>query len=196
MIVAMKSPDRVETAYQGRLFTVQVLSWTDERGQQIKKEVVRHPGAVLIVPLVDAHSVIMIQNARAAVGERLWEFPAGKLEPGEPPQRAAQRELEEETGYAAAEIVKLGEFYTSPGFTNELMHVFLAQRLSFVGQRLEAGEEIETSTLPLKTVVEMVRSGKIRDGKSVAALQLLQCCCSVEQTADLQSAVAAKGAFA
>ena len=87
--------------------------------------------------MLDGAWGVMIQNYRIAPDELLWEFPAGKLEPGEDPSHAAGRELEEETGYRAGTVRKLGEFYTSPGFTDELMRVFVAEDLSFVGQRLE-----------------------------------------------------------
>lgn len=175
MIVAMNKQMHAETAYQGHLFNVQVLSWTDDQGRTIRREVVRHPGAVLVVPVLDPTSVIMIRNHRVAVDEELWEFPAGKLEPNEQPQDAAMRELEEETGYRAAKMRKLGEFYTSPGFTDELMRVFVAEGLAFVGQRLEAGEEIEAEGVALDDALAMVYDGRIRDGKTVAGLLMWQC---------------------
>ncbi len=170
----MKTQPRVEMPYDGRLFKVKVLSWTDEHGRSVKKEVIEHPGAVLIVPVLDATTVVMIRNDRVAVGERLWEFPAGKLEPGERPETAAARELEEETGFKAVRIRKICEFYTSPGFTNELMHAFVAEQLTFVGQKLEVGEEIETATVPVNEAISMVHDGRLRDGKSIAALLMWQ----------------------
>jgi len=175
MIVAMNKAMHAETVYDGHLFKVQVLSWTDEQGRAIRREVVRHPGAVLVVPVLAGKSVIMIRNQRVAVDEQLWEFPAGKLEPNEQPHDAAMRELEEETGYRAAHMRKLGEFYTSPGFTNELMRVFVAEELTFAGQRLEAGEEIEVEIVDLENALAMVYDGRIRDGKTVAGLLMWQC---------------------
>jgi ADP-ribose pyrophosphatase len=161
---------RVETVHEGSLFKVQVLSWTDERGQPIRREVVRHPGAVVIVPVLDADNVVMIRNYRVAVDDRLWEFPAGKLERDEEPERAALRELEEETGYRAASLRKLGEFYTSPGFADELMHAFVAEGLSLTSQRLEAGEDIKVEVIARDQALRMVHDGRLRDGKSIAAL--------------------------
>ncbi len=159
------------------MFTVEALTWTDPSGRQIRREVVRHPGAVVIVPALDAENLVMIRNFRIAVNDRLWEFPAGKLEPGEPPERAALRELEEETGYTARRIRPLGSFYTSPGFADEVMHAFVAEDLSLIGQRLEAGEDIEVCTVPIADALRMAIGGnaeqpnaRLRDGKSIAAL--------------------------
>jgi len=166
----MNDRRRVETVHEGSLFKVEALSWTDENGRSMRREVVRHPGAVVIVPVLDADNVVMIRNYRIAVDDRLWEFPAGKLEKGEAPDRAAVRELEEEAGYTADSIRKLGAFYTSPGLADELMHAYLAQDLRPVGQRLEAGEDIEVSIVPLREALHMARSGALRDGKSIAAL--------------------------
>jgi len=170
----MTSDARVETPFKGRLFKVQMLSWKTPNGREIRREVVRHPGAVLIIPVrapaASGARVVMIRNWRMAVGKRLWEFPAGKLEDGEEPIKAAARELEEETGFRAGVLRKLGEFYTSPGFTDELMRVFLAEDLSPCGQRLEEDEDIEVRTVALDDVLAMIRRGEIRDGKTIAGV--------------------------
>jgi ADP-ribose pyrophosphatase len=167
-IVAMKPQPQVQTAYDGRLFKVQVLTWTDEHGRQVTREIVQHPGAVMVIPALDERTVVMIRNQRIAVKETLWEFPAGKLESGEKPLNAAHRELEEETGFRAAAMQRLGEFYTSPGFASELMHAFVAEDLTFIGQRLEAGEDIDCANVPIVEVFAMIRDGRLRDGKSIA----------------------------
>lgn len=165
---------QTETKYEGWLFRVEVLSWKDEKGQTVQREVVRHPGAVLVIGVLDDRRLVMIRNDRIAVGERLWEFCAGKLERGEEPLAAAHRELEEETGYRAGSMRKIGEFYTSPGFTDERMHVFAATELKFVGQRLEEGEEIEVEIVDCDVARAMVSDGRLRDGKSVAGLLMWQ----------------------
>lgn len=161
---------QARTAHTGHIFDVQVLSWTDEHGRHLQRDVVRHPGAVLIVPVLDRDRLVLIRNHRVAVDQTLLEFPAGTLEPPEPPAQAAARELEEETGYHARSIAALGEFYTSPGLTDELMHTFVAEELTEVGQRLEAGEQIEVQIVSRAEALAMVDDGRIRDGKTIAAL--------------------------
>ncbi len=179
----MNDRRHVETIHEGSLFKVEALSWTDARGRAIRREVVRHPGAVVIVPALDADNVVMIRNYRIAVDDRLWEFPAGKLESGELPELAALRELEEETGYTAQRMRKLGEFYTSPGFADERMHAYLAEGLTHVGQRLEAGEDIHVEVIPRRDAMQMAHDGRLRDGKSIAALLMWMTAQHPEQSA-------------
>jgi len=170
MITAMY--DRVTTrqVHRGRLLTVQVLSFTDPQGRLIEREVVRHPGAVLIVPWLKENRLVLLRNQRLVVNECLWELPAGTLEPGEEPAEAARRELAQETGYQAGTIFKLGEFYTSPGFCDELIKVFVARDLRFVGQQLDEGEEIEVRVMEQAQALAMVDDGRIRDAKTIAGL--------------------------
>jgi len=152
------------------LFSVEVLSFTDEKGRSVRREIVRHPGAVVVVPVLEDGRLVLIRNYRIAVDDRLWELPAGKLEENEEPQRAAARELEEETGYRAGRIRPLTAFFTSPGFADERIHAFIAEELTFVGQNLEPGEQIEAETLPRDEVLAMIADGRIRDGKTIAAV--------------------------
>jgi ADP-ribose pyrophosphatase len=170
MILAMREPFHTETTHRGRLLTVEVLSFADKQGRPVQREVVRHPGAVVIVPVLAGGGLVLIRNQRVAVDAALWELPAGTLEPGEEPASAARRELEEETGYRPARVRRLGAFFTSPGFLNELLHAFVAEDLAFVGQRLEPGEEIEARELPRGEVLAMVSDGRIRDAKTIAAV--------------------------
>ncbi len=170
MIIAMSVSLHTQITHDGSLFKVEVISWTDQQGRRLTREIVRHPGAVMVVPLLDNGRFVMIRNERIAVDEVLWELPAGKLEPGEDPAHAAARELEEETGYRAATMERLGEFYTSPGFADELMHVYVARDLVSHTQRLEPGERITVELVETLQAKKMIREGVIRDGKTIAGL--------------------------
>jgi ADP-ribose pyrophosphatase len=164
------SPANARRVFTGVKFAVDVVNITTHDGQAAQREMIAHPGAVIVLPLTDDGQVVMIRNERFAVGQTLWELCAGTLEEGEPPIECAKRELIEETGYQTANIEPLSRFYTSPGMSNELMHAFVARDLTHVGQQLEATEKIEVELLPLADVLEMVRDGRIMDGKTIAAL--------------------------
>ena len=163
-----------ESLLEGRIFAVERCSWETEAGVPVTREVVRHPGAVTIVPWVDPEHLVLVRNWRIAVGGPLWEFPAGKLESDEPPARAAHRELAEETGYAAARIEARGCFYTSPGFADERMHVFEATGLTAGAAHPEAGEEVEPRVFAVGDLHAMIAGGELVDGKSLGALMLCQ----------------------
>lgn len=163
-----------EIIHQGVRFDLERLRGRADDGSEFVREIVRHPGAVVIAALDGDGRLVMIRNERPAVGEAVWELPAGTLEAGEPAQKTAARELEEETGYRAARVEKLGEFYTTPGLTDELMRAYVATGLEFVGQNLEAGERIEAELLELDLVWAMVDSGELKDAKSIVALTLAQ----------------------
>lgn len=170
MIVSMPIEHDVSTTHRGPVFAVEVIEYTDERGRRVRRDVVRHPGAVTILPLTDDGRVVLIRNRRIAVEEELLELPAGKLEPDEDPRLAAARELEEETGHRAGSIELLTRFYTSPGFADEHMDGYLATGLEKTTQRLEPGEEIEVLLTPVDEALEMIRDGRIKDGKTIATL--------------------------
>ena len=161
-------------AFTGRLVQVERLAWTNAAGERVEREVVRHPGAVLIVPCLASDTLVLIRNQRIAVDAALWEFPAGTAERGELAINTARRELEEETGYRCSNIVELGSFYTSPGFTDEFMHVFLATDLTEVQQQLEAHEQIEVELRSRDEVLAMIADGTIIDGKTIAAMLLFE----------------------
>jgi len=132
--------------------------------------VVEHPGAAVILPVLDDGRVILIRNVRRTVGKTLWELPAGTLEPGEPAVSCAERELEEETGYRARTMTPLTEFFASPGVLDERMHGFLATDLVETAQDLDEGEQIEVFPLPTWQVRDMLKEGHIEDGKTIALL--------------------------
>ena len=169
---AMKQPAQVTRLHEGPVFSVERMVF-DHTDPPVVKDVVRHPGAITVIGLLDDGRIVLIRNHRVAVGGVLLEFCAGKLEPGEAPATSALRELEEETGHSAASLRPIGRFYTSPGFADELMHVFIAEGLRPVERRLEPGEEIEVVVMEIDDIQEAIRTGAMIDGKSIAAYHLL-----------------------
>jgi ADP-ribose pyrophosphatase len=139
-------------------------------GSEHVKDIVEHPGAVTIVPMVDDDHVCLIRNARVAVGRTLVELPAGTLEPGEDPAHTAARELIEETGYRAATVERLVEFFMSPGILSERMHVFVARGLTQGNPQREAGEQIENLVVSWADAMRMIDDGTIQDAKTLASL--------------------------
>ena len=168
----MQQPAQVIRLHEGPVFAVERMIF-DHTDPPVIKDVVRHPGAITVIGLRDDGRIVLIRNHRVAVGETLLEFCAGKLEPGEAPAASALRELEEETGHSAASVTPLGRFYTSPGFADELMHVFIADGLNQVQRRLEPGEEIEVVVMEVDAIKEAIRTGAMIDGKSIASFHLL-----------------------
>jgi ADP-ribose pyrophosphatase len=158
--------------YRGRKFDFEQIEFVGSDGKLLRREVVRHPGAVVILPILADGHVVLIRNHRPSVERALWELPAGTLEQGEDPRACAERELIEETGYEAATIEPLGRFYTSPGLSDELMIAFVALGLTQVGQRLEPDEDLTVHCVRSGEALEMVDSGELMDGKSMLTLLL------------------------
>lgn len=159
-----------ETLLETRKFTVVRETVGTPGGRAKTRDIVRHPGACVIVPLLDDGRLCLIRNFRIAVGETLIELPAGTLEPPELPAKTAERELIEETGYRAAKIELLHAFYASPGFLDEKMHLYLATGLSAGESALEEGEEIENLLVPFDEAVAMIFRGEIQDAKTIVGL--------------------------
>lgn len=141
-------------------------------GREAEREVVLHWGAVGMVPVDADGRVFLVRQYRHAPGEDLVEVPAGKLAPGEDPLGCARRELMEEIGYAAKEWIKLAYFYTSPGFSDEVLHLYLARGLEKGEASPDEDEFLEVMHLPLTEAVAMIGRGEIRDSKTVAGLAL------------------------
>ncbi len=139
-------------------------------GSKTTREVVEHRGAAAILPLTDDKNVILVRQYRYAVQTELLEIPAGTMEQGETPEQCAMRELEEETGYRCSEIRKLMEFFPVPGYSTEKIHVFIARKLTKAVMRAEEDERIMLEIIPMETAFEKIRSGEIRDSKSICAL--------------------------
>lgn len=161
-----------EVVYRGRKIQVAVETSVDAEGRSIRRDVILHPGAVAILPLVDADHICLLRNQRPIVGETLWEIPAGTLEPGEDPAHAAVRELSEETGYSAGRWQRLGSFYPSPGVLNETTHLFVASNLTPGTMHLEPDEQIQPQVIPLSQALTWAHDGTIRDAKTLIGLLL------------------------
>jgi ADP-ribose pyrophosphatase len=159
-----------ETLLTTAKFRVVRETVTSAGGKSKTREIVRHPGACVIVPLLDDGRVCLIRNWRIAVNETLIELPAGTLEPPEPPEKTAERELMEETGYRAKSIEFLHAFYLSPGILDEKMHLYLATGLTQGETAREEGEEIENWPVPLDEAVQLVFRGEIKDAKTIVGL--------------------------
>lgn len=153
--------------YDGRVISVDVLDITLPNGQPGTREIVRHPGAVAIVPLDADDNVLMVRQFRMAAGKVMLEIPAGTLEPNEDPANCADRELQEEAGYRAAKIEPLGSFYVAPGYTTERIFLFLATDLTESRLPMDDDEFIEVERVPLAEAVRLVTSGSIDDGKTI-----------------------------
>jgi ADP-ribose pyrophosphatase len=163
-----------DEVYSGRLLRVQrdVVRLPD--GQQSVREYIRHPGAVMVVPLFDDGRVLLERQFRYPHRRDFVELPAGKLEPGEPHLETAKRELLEETGYVAHEWRRLGTIHTSVAYTDEAIELFLARGLEHRGAALDEGEFLEVLSLPFAEALAMVRDGRITDAKTVAGLLWVQ----------------------
>jgi ADP-ribose pyrophosphatase len=160
--------------YDGKILNLRVDRAALPGGGEAIREVVEFRGGVAVLALDDAQRVMLIRQYRYAVGESLWELPAGMLEPGELPQVCAERELEEETGYRAARIEPLCRFYSTPGATNEVLHIYLATGLTPGRARPEADERIQVIPTAWDDALAMVERGEIRDGKTIIGLLTLQ----------------------
>ncbi len=163
------------TAFHGRVFDVVVEPVQLPDGRQREVDIVRHRPSVVLVVMPDAQSVVLVAQYRHAVGRRLWEVPAGSLESGETPDAAARRECEEETGYAAGAMQRLGAFFAAPGYCDEEMIFYLATGLSRPVQPAspDEDEDIEARTFTVAEARAMVQRGEIVDMKSALALTLV-----------------------
>ena len=156
--------------YDGGLLKVHYDTVELINGRTSWREVIRHPGAVVMVPIDDEDNIYLVRQYRYALGQELWELPAGKLEKGEDPFEAAKRELAEECGLVAEHYTDLGEFYPTVGYCSEIIYTWLATGLSPCAMHLDEDEFLTPEKLPFAEAVAMVLDGRIKDGKTVAAI--------------------------
>jgi len=170
----MEDPSDDETLLEARRFRVVRRRERLPDGSSRSREVVLHPGSVVVVPFVDDVTICLVNVVRTAVGRTLLELPAGTLDREESLADAAQRELLEETGYRAGRIEEAGSFWMSPGILRERMHLFVARDLAPGPQALEEGEQITTRLVAWADAVAMCRDGIIDDAKTVAGILLVE----------------------
>jgi ADP-ribose pyrophosphatase len=156
--------------YDGKKVRLEIHHLEDGDGTRYKIEVCAHLGAVVILPMLDEKTVLLIRNFRQTVGQYLIELPAGTLNRGEAPINAAGRELLEETGYLARRIKPIMSFYASPGILTEKLHAFAAYDLELKSAAPEIGEDIELRPMPLESAIEAIHNGEIVDAKTIVTL--------------------------
>ncbi|MCE5242876.1 MAG: NUDIX hydrolase [Syntrophobacteraceae bacterium] len=162
--------NKIKECYTGRNFSFTVENVTLPNGYAAEYGIVRHPGSTGIVPVLNDGRVVMVRQYRHAVGEYMLEVPAGTLERGEAPLKCAMRELEEETGFTAKEMVKVGAVHILPSYTDEVIHVFLARGLEATAQHLDGDEVLQVVSYPFDQLMEFVRDGKITDALTILSL--------------------------
>lgn len=161
-----------ETIYRGRAFNVRRDEVRTPNQRSVHVDIIEHVGAVTILPVDDEGRILFVRQYRHATGRELLELPAGTLDPGEPPELCARREIREETGCAAGKLIKLGEFFLAPGYSTEYMVVFLATELTHDPLPGDQDEFITLQAVPIDQAYRMALSGELLDGKSLATLLL------------------------
>lgn len=161
-----------EPAYLGKLVKLYVDTVELPNGETSIREIVRHPGAVAMVPLLDDERVVLVRQYRLGAEQITLEIPAGTLHPGEDPTIAAARELQEEAGYKPGTLTRLGGEFTAPGYTSEFIHLYLATDLEPARLAMDEDEFLEPVIMPLDEALQRVETGAITDGKTMLALLL------------------------
>lgn len=156
--------------FKGHVIHVVLDTVELENGRHAKREIVRHNGGACVLAVTDEQEIYLVRQYRYAFGEELWELPAGKLEAGEDPLLAAQRELAEECGVTAEHTIPLGVLYPTVGYDSEKIYLYAATGLHACDQHLDEGEFLDVVKLPFDQVLQMVLNDEIRDGKTVAAV--------------------------
>ena len=159
-----------QTIFQGRVFSLKREELVEPSGLTVTREIIAHPGSAVVLPVFPDGRILLIRQYRHAAGEYLWELVAGHKEPNETFAEGAKRELEEESGYTAKRVKKLLEVFPSPGLLGERMEIFLATGLTKGAAHPEADEKITSRILTLREAEQWIRTGKIRDAKSVSGI--------------------------
>lgn len=165
------SSDRV---YTGKTISLRVDTVEIPNRGYKKREIVEHNGAVGIIAITRENKVVLVKQYRKAIEKELWEIPAGKIEPGENPKESAIRELKEETGYSAQSMKLLHKFYTSAGFSNQKIYIYLAENLTSGSQDFDDDEFIETKEFSLNEVYDMIYNNDIEDAKTSIGMLLIK----------------------
>ena len=160
-----------KSIYNGRVVNLRLETVTLPNGATVEMELIHHPGAAAIVPMKDDGTILLIRQYRPAVGGYILEIPAGKLDPGEDPRNCAARELEEEIGFRAASLEPLIAFFSTPGFTDEVIHIYKAIGLTPGRQNLDRDEVLDVVELPLEKAIAQIMDGTIRDAKTIIGIQ-------------------------
>jgi len=155
---------------RGAQFTLVTEPVSLPNGRRVDLDFVQHPGAAAVVPFLGTNEILMIRQYRFVTGGEIYEIPAGKLDPGEAPEVCAARELVEETGYRAGRLERLGSIWTSPGFTDEIIHLYAAFDLEEAEQQLEPDEIIELVPMSLDHALKLTRESEVFDAKTAIAL--------------------------
>lgn len=171
MAISKEITKSSDMRFDGKLIKV-TYDVAEVNGKEAWREVVHHPGATAIVAIDDKGRIVMERQYRYALGRALLEIPAGKLDPNESPLACAKRELAEETGYRAQEWTSLGVIATSPGFCDEMLHLYVAKNLSLGETHWDPDEYVELEYYTLDQILEAIRKEEIKDSKSLAALML------------------------
>lgn len=156
-----------EFVYRGRIINLRLDKVRLSDGRETLREIVEHPGAAAVVPILPDGKVVLVRQYRKAVEEVLLEIPAGKLEEGESPEVCVMRELEEETGFRAGKIRRILEYFPSPGFSDECIHLFEATELQEGRKNLQPDELMETVSLSVSEIAKLIKEGKIKDSKTI-----------------------------
>jgi ADP-ribose pyrophosphatase len=159
--------------YDGRILKLRLDTVKLPSGRVTKREIVEHDDSIAIVAIDGDDNVLLVKQFRKAVEKEVLEIPAGGIEPGEEPVAAVKRELREETGFLPQRVERIGGFYTSPGYSSEFLHLFVASDLTPAKLQAEDTESIKVERVPISRILELIRTGAINDAKSVAGLLML-----------------------